>query len=63
MTKCFSMKFFLKIGFYYFVCMDILPVHVSMCHERAWCWRKPEEALDLGTKIIDLCELLCGCWD
>lgn len=47
-----------------FMCMDVLPVCISVYHMHAWClWRSEEDIISLGTRVIDSCEWPFDCWE
>lgn len=57
-----SVKIFVLI--FYFVCMNILSICLSVYHMHAWHLWKPEEKVGfLGTEIAEDCELPCRCWE
>lgn len=46
------------------ICIDVLPVYVSVYNLQAWCLWSPEEAdRSPGTGLTDGCELPRGCWE
>lgn len=49
---------------FYFICVIVLPVCMSVCHMYAWCsWSSEDGTRSPGTKVIDGYKSPCGCWE
>jgi hypothetical protein len=50
--------------YFYFMCMSVLPVWMSVNQLCAWVEQGPEwDVWSAGTGVANGCELPCGCWE
>lgn len=50
--------------YFYFICVGILPVCISVHHMHALCpWRSEDGIESSGTGLTDGCDPPCGCWE
>lgn len=53
---------FLWIFYYYFMCIDILPICISLHHMHVWSLQRPKEDIGSpGTRHRASCEFPCSC--